>query len=52
MTSVLLAPAMAWRRRAESRLATKPIRHPAAVTATLKGSHVPAVGSATTRLPA
>jgi hypothetical protein len=52
ITSVLLAPAIVLRRRAESRLATKPIRQPASVTATLKGSHVPAVGSATTRLPA
>jgi hypothetical protein len=52
ITSVLFAPAIALRSRAESRLATNPIRHPASPTATDNGSHVPPVGSATTKLPA
>ena len=50
--SVLFAPTIALRSRAESRLATTPIRHPASPTATDNGSHVPPVGSATTKLPA
>ena len=52
ITSVLFAPTIALRSRAESRLATNPIRHPASATATDNGNHVPPVGSATTKLPA
>ncbi len=48
ITSVLLAPAIALRSRAESRLATNPTRHPDSEMACSNGSHVPAVGSATT----
>jgi hypothetical protein len=52
ITSVLDAPVMALRSRAESRLATKPIPQPASVTTWANGSQVPAVGSATTIAPA
>jgi len=52
ITSVLLRPEIADRNRAGSRFCTNPIRHPAAVTAIVNGSHVPAVGSTTTGAPA
>jgi hypothetical protein len=50
--SVLFAPTIALRSRAESWSATNPIRQPASPTATDNASHVPPVGLATTRLPA